>query len=89
MKLKIKKGATVQVITGDEADRGKKGVVLEVDAAKMRVRVQGVRMQTKHSKKDGIQKREGYIHYSNLKLVEGPAKPAAKAKKEKTKSAKS
>jgi large subunit ribosomal protein L24 len=79
MKLKIKKGATVQVISGGE--KGKKGAVLEVNPGKMAVRVQGIRIQTHYDKKDGLLKKEGYIHYSNLKLVEGPAaKPAAKAK---------
>lgn len=68
MKLKIKKGATVQVIAG--AEKGKKGTVLEVVASKMAARVQGVRVQTHFDKKDGLQKKEGLIHYSNLKLLE-------------------
>jgi large subunit ribosomal protein L24 len=41
MKLKVSKGSTVEVITGSE--KGKRGVVLEVDPTKMRVRVQGVK----------------------------------------------
>jgi large subunit ribosomal protein L24 len=73
-KLKIRKGATVEVITG--ADKGKRGSVLEVDKDNLRVRVQGVKVQTKHSKKDGLVKSEGFIDYSNVKLVE--AAPAAK-----------
>lgn len=80
-KLKIRKGATVQVIAG--AEKGKKGTVLEVNPRKMGVLVQGIRVQTHYSKQDGIQKKEGYIHYSNLKLVDAPAsqnKTAAKAK---------
>lgn len=77
MKLRIKKGATVEVITG--SDKGKKGTVLNVDPIKMRVRVQGVKMQTRHSKKDGLKQAEGTIHYSNLRLVEG-----AKAEKKKS-----
>jgi large subunit ribosomal protein L24 len=81
MKLKIKKGATVQVIAG--AEKGKKGAVLEINPGKMAARVQGVRMQTHFEKKDGIQVREGYIHYSNLKLVEAAA---AKAKTTKARS---
>lgn len=87
MKLKVTKGATVEVIAG--ADKGKRGVVLEVDskdAAKLRVRVQGVKVQTKHSKKDGLQKNEGFIDYSNVKLVEKAAKKAG-GKKTKAKSA--
>lgn len=82
MKLKIKKGSTVQVIAG--ADKGKKGTVLEIVTSKMGVRVQGVRVQTHYSKQDGLQKKEGLIHYSNLKLVDGPAAqtktPAKKTK---------
>lgn len=81
-KLKIKKGNTVQVIAGSE--KGKKGTVLDVNPLKMLVRVQGVRVQTHFDKKEGLQKKEGYIHYSNLKLVEGAAsqnKAAGKSKK--------
>ena len=48
-KLKIKKGATVQVITG--SDKGKKGTVIEVDPTKLRVKVQGVKVQTHFDKK--------------------------------------
>lgn len=80
-KLKIRKGATVQVIAGSE--KGKKGTVLNVNPLKMLVRVQGIRMMTHFDKKDGLQKKEGLIHYSNLKLVEGPA---AQTKTTKTKS---
>jgi large subunit ribosomal protein L24 len=79
MKLKIKKGATVQVIAASE--KGKKGTVLDVNPTKMLVRVQGIRVQTHFDKKEGLLKKEGYIHYSNLKLVEG----AAQAKAGKTK----
>lgn len=85
MKLKVTKGATVEVITG--ADKGKRGVVLDVDSAKLRVRVQGVKVQTKHSKKDGLQKNEGFIDYSNVKLVDKAAKkekPASKKTKAKS-----
>lgn len=87
LKLKIKKGATVQVIAG--AEKGKKGTVMDVNPGKMLVHVQGVRVQTHFSKQDGLQKKEGYIHYSNLKLVEAaPAAEKAKtAKKAKTKTA--
>jgi large subunit ribosomal protein L24 len=71
MKLKIKKGATIQVIAG--ADKGKKGTVLEIDSRKLRIRVQGVKIMTHFDKKDGLQQREGFFDYSNVKLVEGPA----------------
>lgn len=84
-KLKITKGATVEVITG--ADKGKRGSVLAVDTKdknQMRVRVQGVKVQTRHSKKDGLVKSEGYIHYSNVKLVEAAAPSKKKASKSKS-----
>jgi large subunit ribosomal protein L24 len=85
-KLKIRKGATVQVIAG--AEKGKKGTVLEVNANKMGARVQGIRVQTHFDKKEGLLKKEGLIHYSNLKLVDAPASqnktaPKAKAKAKK------
>jgi large subunit ribosomal protein L24 len=86
MKLKIKKGATVQVITG--TDKGKKGSVLAVDAKNMKVLVQGVKVQTHYDKKEGLLKKEGFIDYSNVKLVESAAKEKKTSKKaSKTKSA--
>ncbi len=78
MKLKIAQGSTVEVIAG--ADRGKRGTVLALDKVRLKVRVQGVKIQTRHSKKDGVVKSEGFIDYSNVKLVEA-AKKEAKAKK--------
>jgi large subunit ribosomal protein L24 len=84
MKLKIRKGAKVEVITG--ADKGRQGTVLAVDVEKMRVRIEGVKIQTRHSKQDGLVKSEGYVHYSNVKLVEAASKKktAKKASKEKS-----
>lgn len=78
MKLKIRKGAKVQVISG--ADKGRQGTVLAVDTAGLRVRVEGVKVQTKHSKQNGLVKSEGYIHYSNVKLLEAATKAAGKKK---------
>ncbi len=85
MKLTIRKGATVQVISGD--DKGKKGSVLDVNPKKMRILVQGVKMVTRHDKKDGLVKKEAYIHYSNVKLVEAAAKRETKKKTSRSKSA--
>ncbi len=79
MKLKIKKGATVQVITG--SDKGKKGSVLSVDAKAMKIQVQGVKVQTHYDKKDGLLKKEGFIDYSNVKLVETATKEKKTTKK--------
>jgi len=82
VKLKIKKGSTVEVTTG--AEKGKQGAVLEVDPVQMKIRVQGVRVQTHFDKKEGIQKREGLIDYSNVKLVENAPATEKKTPKKKT-----
>ncbi len=85
MKLKIKKGSKVQILTG--SDKGKKGVVLEVNAAKMLVKVEGVKIQTHFDKKEGLLKKEGFINYSNVKLLEAAPVPTKKpAAKKATKS---
>jgi len=71
---KIRKGDLVQVTTG--ADRGKQGRVLALDLDSSRVRVEGVRMQTRHMKpgrkgarQGGIIEQEGYLQVSNVMLV--------------------
>jgi large subunit ribosomal protein L24 len=85
MKLKIKKGATVQVITG--SDKGKKGTVVEVNPKAMKVKVQGVKVMTHFDKKEGLLKKESFIDYSNVKLVENaPEKKSAGKKTAKSKS---
>lgn len=83
VKLKIKKGATVQVIAG--ADKGKKGEVILVDPKAMKLKVQGVRVQTHYDKKDGLLKKEGFLDYSNVKLVAAAEKPKKTSKKTATK----
>jgi large subunit ribosomal protein L24 len=70
----------VQVITGK--DRGKQGRVIAVEAD--RVRVDKVQMQKLHLKPGrkaarggGILEREGFIHRSNVMLVDpGTGKPS-------------
>ena len=57
MKLKIKKGDTVQVITGSQ--KGMKGAVLAIEPKKMKIRVQGVRVQT-HFQELGISRVERF-----------------------------
>lgn len=84
LKLKIKKGDKVQVITG--GDKGKKGTVIEVNAKALKIKIEGVKVQTHYDKKDGLLKKEGFIDYSNVQLVEKSAK-AAKEKKTAKKSA--
>lgn len=82
MKLKIKKGATVQVIAG--SDKGKKGKVIEVSPSQMKVKVEGVKVMTHFDKKDGLKKLEGFIDYSNVALVEGAAPKGKKPAKTKS-----
>lgn len=72
MKLKMKKGDEALVITG--AEKGKKSKILEVDSNKLKVRLQGVRVQTHFDKKEGIQKKEGWIDYSNIRLIAAASK---------------
>ncbi len=72
MKLKIKKGDEALVISGSE--KGKKAKVLEMDTLKLKARLQGVRVQTHFDKKEGIQKKEGWIDYSNIRLLSSAAK---------------
>jgi large subunit ribosomal protein L24 len=75
-KLKIKKNDTVVVLVGSEKDKGKKGRVLDVDAAKNRVLVEGIRIVKRHTKPNaavpngGIVEKEAYIHASNVALVD-------------------
>ena len=67
MKLKIKVGDEVQIIAGKE--KGRKSSVLEINFLKRKIRVKEVRVQTLFDKKEGIKKREGFIDYSNVKLI--------------------
>lgn len=74
-KLKLKKGDTVRVISGES--RGQEGKIISIDTKKSRVIVEGVNMISKHSKPNakspngGITKQEGSIHISNVMFVEG------------------
>ena len=73
MKTHVKKGDEVQVIAGK--NKGKRGVVTSVNAAKQTVIVEGVRKlkkATKPSEDDpegGIKEIDGAIHISNVKKV--------------------
>lgn len=73
MKLHIKKGDTVKVLTGN--DRGKEGKILSVEVKKQRAIVEGINMVSKHTKpnaknpKGGILKKEASVHISNLMVV--------------------
>ena len=50
MKVKIRKGDTVEVISGRLEDKGKRGEVINVMPDENRVVVQGVNIHTKHQK---------------------------------------
>jgi large subunit ribosomal protein L24 len=74
-KIKLKKGDTVKVLTGEA--RGQQGKIVTIDLKKERAIVEGVNMISKSEKPSakntngGITKKEGSIHLSNLMFVEG------------------
>ena len=73
MATKLRKGAEVVVIAGD--DKGCKGQILQVLREKNRVLVEGIQMTKKHERKTqdnpqgAIVEREASIHFSNVKKV--------------------
>src|SRR5512136_2627898 len=74
IKIRLKKNDLVEVISGRDA--GKRGKVLVVLPEKGRVLVQGVNFMKRHTKpnpqkniKGGIAEREAAIHVSNLMIV--------------------
>jgi len=73
--MKIKKGDTVQVTTGN--DTGKTGRVIKVYLDKDRVVVEGVNIVKKHARptqdnpQGGILEKEASIHISNIMLIVG------------------
>ena len=79
MNVKIRKGDTVEIISGREADKGKRGQVINVFLDKRRVVVQGVNIRTKHEKQiqtqagrnvnPGRVQFEGSVDISNIMLV--------------------
>ncbi len=74
MKLHIKKGDTVKVLSGD--DKGRTGKVLVVYPKKYRAIVEGLNKVKKHTKpsakntQGGIIEKEAPIHISNLMVVD-------------------
>ncbi len=79
MKLKIKKGDIVQVSTG--VDKGKTGRVMLVYPKKMKILVEGVNIQKKHTRptqadpKGGIKSKEMPIDYSNVMMLDSDKNP--------------
>jgi large subunit ribosomal protein L24 len=78
VKHKIRKGDTVEVISGRFEDKGKRGEVIKVLPDVDRVVVQGVNMRKKHQSQvqtqgrtlaPGIIEFEAPIHISNVMLV--------------------
>lgn len=78
MKLKIRKGDTVEVISGKGIDKGKRGEVIKVIPAEHRVVVSGVNIRKKHQRqvqaqgrtlKPGIIEFEAPIDISNVMFV--------------------
>ena len=79
MKFKIRKGDTVEVISGRKADKGERGEVIKVYRDKQRVTVQGSKYPEKtprvkyrsqgRTMTPGIIEFEGPIHISNVMLV--------------------
>jgi large subunit ribosomal protein L24 len=75
-KLKIKKGDTVVVISGEHKSRDTQYKVLAVSKADNRVSLEGITVK-KHSKptskhpQGGIIDVPAYIHLSNVMLVDG------------------
>ncbi|MDD3021870.1 MAG: 50S ribosomal protein L24 [Alphaproteobacteria bacterium] len=81
VKLKIKKGDQVVVITGK--DKGKSGEVTRVISSENRVVVSGINMMTKHAKPTqlaagGLQRVEAPIHVSNVALADPKSGKATK-----------
>ena len=71
--MKIKKGDTIHVITGNDA--GKSGRVIKVYPNANRIVVEGVNIVKKHARptqdnpQGGIIEKEASIHVSNIMLV--------------------
>ena len=79
MRVKIRKGDTVEIISGRLEDKGKRAEVINVLPAEKRVVVQGVNIRTKHQKQTQMKsgrslspgriKFEGPTDISNVMLV--------------------
>ena len=85
MKLHVKKGDTVMVLSGN--DKGNKGKVLSVDPKSQRAIVEGIRLVSKHIRPNaehpqgGIIKQEAPIHISNLMVIDNSGKPTRVGRK--------
>lgn len=77
-RTKIRKGDTVEVVTGRRVDKGRRGEVIKVLPKQNRVVVQGINMLTKHQRQfqsegrtmsPGIIEFEGSLDLSNVMFV--------------------
>ena len=73
MKQKIKKDDTVRIITGSH--KNKEGKCIDIDYKNQRIKVENIALLTHYVKKSdknngGLIKSPGFIHLSNVKLVE-------------------
>jgi large subunit ribosomal protein L24 len=78
VKVKIRKGDTVEIISGRLEDKGRRGQVIKVLPDERRIVVQGVNIRKKHQRQvqtqgrtlnPGIIEFEGSISISNVMLV--------------------
>jgi len=78
MSMKIRKGDTVEIISGRSEDKGKRGEVIKVVPGEQKVVVQSVNLRTKHQRQVQSQGRtvnpgkvrfEAPVHISNVMLV--------------------
>ena len=73
--MKIKKGDTVQIISGNEA--GKSGRIIKIFRTKNKIVVEGLNMVKKHARptqenpQGGIIQKEAAIHISNVMFIAG------------------
>ena len=88
VKMKVKKGDTVQVIAGK--DKGAKGKVIQAYPTRDRVLVEGVNRIKKHTRvsqnqrgaqSGGIVTQEAPIHVSNVMVIDSDGKPTRVGKK--------
>ena len=73
MKMIIKKGTQVKIISGK--DKGKTGEILEINRKLQKIKVKSVNLIKKHLKptkenKGGIISKESFIHQSNIKNLD-------------------
>ena len=73
--MKIKKGDTVQIISGNET--GKSGRIIKIFPTKEKIVVEGLNMVKKHARPNqenpqgGIMEKEAAIHISNVMIIAG------------------